>query len=333
MSRERPGTIAIALCALAFAACNNGGSPTAGIDRGGVTTPVTAEGPITGFGSIVVNGVHYDIDRAAIRIDGETASGADLALGQLVTVVGERDDALATGVATSVSLMTNVRGIVENVDAAASRLTVLGQPVLVGASTVLDLGPTQTLASLNRGDVVAVSGFVGGGGLIDATRIERAPTSAESLVVGAITAIDVAALRFAIGSLNVDYSGAVLVDGFPSGGPRLGDRVVVKGTTASPDATLIARELYLVEESEQEQGQGREAEVEGLISRFVSPADFDVSGRRASASGATVYEGGSSASLALNVKVKVDGIVDAAGVIAARKIEVKDGGRVVGDDD
>jgi hypothetical protein len=333
MIRERPGTIAIALCALAFAACNNGGSPTAGIDRGGVWTPVTAEGPITGFGSIIVGGVHYDIDRASIRIDGETAGGADLALGQLVTVVGERDDAGATGVATSVSLMTNVRGLVEDVDVAASKLTVLGQSVLVGASTVLELGPAATLASLDRGDVVAVSGFVGGGGLIDATRIEQAPSSAESLVLGAITDIDVAALRFSIGSLDVDYRGAVLVEGFPSGGPRLGDRVVVKGTTASPGATLIAREVYLVEESEEEEREGREAEVEGLISRFVSPADFDVSGRRASASAATVYEGGSSASLALNIKVQVEGVVDAAGVIVARKIEVKDGGRVVGDDD
>ena len=58
--------------------------------------------------------------------------------------------------------------------------------------------------------------------------------------------------------------------------------------------------------------------------------DFDVAGSAVTTSAATVYEGGTVASLRLNVKVKVTGRVNAAGVIAAQKIEVKDGGRVVG---
>ena len=81
---------------------------------------------------------------------------------------------------------------------------------------------------------------------------------------------------------------------------------------------------------EPREGDGTEAEIEGLITRFVSPADFDVSGSAVTASTATVYEGGSAASLKLNVKIKVEGTVNGASVIQASKIEVKDGGRVVG---
>jgi hypothetical protein len=335
MIRGWPRALASALlpAALGLSACDSGTPQTAGIDRGGVTTPVTAQGPITGFGSIIVNGVHYDIDHAAITIDGETASGSDLALGQLVTVVGERDATEATGVASTVSFRTDVRGPVADIDVARSELTVLGQRVLVEADTVLDLdGAPQVLGSLARDDVVAVSGFVGSGGLIAATRIEKVASGDYLLVRGTITALNAPALRFSIGSLMVDYSGAVLVEGFPAGAPRVGDRVAVKGTMTSPNGTLVARELRLAEETEREE-QGREAEVEGLISRFVSPSDFDVAGRRASANASTVYEGGSAASLALNVKVEVEGTVDSTGAIVARKIEIEDGGEAFGDDD
>jgi hypothetical protein len=333
MIRGWPRALVSALLpvALLFSACDSGTPQTAGIDRGGVKTPVTAQGPITGFGSIIVNGVHYDVDGATIRIDDALGSASDLALGQLVTVVGERDDAGAVGVADTVSFVTNVRGLVQSVDSAASALTVLGQKVLVGASTVLDIDRTPpVLQSIRVGDALSVSGFVGSTGFIDATRIESVSSSQESFVFGVVTLLDTAALRFSIGALVIDYSSASVIEGFPSGGPRDGDRVIVKGMLRS-NGSLSARELRLEEESEHEEG-GSEAELEGLITRFVSPADFDVSGRRASASQTTVFEGGSAASLALNVKVELHGTRNDAGVIVARKIEIKEGGRVVDDD-
>jgi hypothetical protein len=323
--------IALALGALVLSACNPGMEETAGIDRGGVTMPVTAQGPITGFGSIIVNGVHYDVDHAMIRIDDAPATASDLALGQLVTVVGERDDAGAVGVADTVSFLTNARGLVQSVDSAASELVVLGQRVLVTSSTVLDIDRTPpVLQSIRVGDAVSVSGFVGSTGFVYATRIESVSGGNESFLFGVVALLDAAAHRFNIGALLIDYGGANLIEGFPGGEPRDGDRVVVKGTLQS-NGSLSAREVRLEEEFEHET-EGSEAEVEGLITRFVSPADFDVSGRRASASQTTVYEGGSAASLAVNVKVSVHGTLSNAGVIAAEKIEVKDGGRVVDDD-
>ena len=98
----------LTLAAMAVAACGGSGTQTAGIDRGGVATPVSVVGPITGFGSIVVNGVHYNVDKASIVVDGNPATASDLALGQVVTVVGERDAAGSTGTANQVLFQTNV---------------------------------------------------------------------------------------------------------------------------------------------------------------------------------------------------------------------------------
>lgn len=318
----------LACCGLVANACDTG-SPMAGIDRGGMRTPVVTQGPITAFGSIVVNGVHYDIVNAAVRIDGDAATGADLQLGQLVTVVGERDEAGTTGVADSVFVETGVRGQVESVDAAAGEIVVLRQRVLIDAATVLALGTAPAdIGSINVGDWVQVSGFTGAGGLIEATRV--APSSADrgSEIFGTVANVDTAALRFDIGNLVVHYSNALLIEGFPSGQPVNGDQVVAGGSTSGTTGELIASSLRRVEDVFR--SSSGDSEVEGLITRFVSPQDLDVGGRPVTTTADTVYEGGSQASLALNVKVSVSGATNDAGVIVARKIEIEDGGEVGG---
>ena len=314
--------LAIACSAASLLACGSG-TQTAGIDRGGVTTPVAVVGPITGFGSIIVNRVHYSIDRAAIQVDGDVASPAELELGQIVTVVGERDADGAAGTADSVRFQTNVRGPVATIDAAASELTVLDQRVIVRSSTVLELDALPAaFASIAVGDFVAVSGFVSAHGSIQATRVESVAPSRGLLVLGVVSDLHTAALRFNLGALVVDYSQAVLIEGFASGAPSDGDRVVVKGTSVAPSGALLATEIRRAAEDENQ--AGREVEVEGLITRFTSPLDFDVAGRQVSTTAATQYRGGGAAALALNVMVEVAGVADSAGVIVARSIEIGD---------
>ncbi len=320
-------TVLAACCGLLANACNLQ-SPTAGIDRGGIRTPIVTQGPITGFGSIVVNGVHYDITTAAIQVDGGVASGTDLQLGELVTVVGERDTDGTTGVADSVLVQTNVRGPVQAVDAAAGTLTVLAQDIVVDSATVLDFGADPAdLSAIAVGDVVSVSGFSGTSGLIEATRIARVSPSKSYRIFGTVSHLHAPAFRFNINGLVVDYRSAFVIDGFPNGGPADGDQVAVEGTVIDPSGVLQADKLEHEQPVEHHSG---ESEVEGLITRFVSPEDFDVAGVRATTTSDTVYEGGAASDLALNVKVQVEGSADDAGVVVARKVEIKDGGRVVG---
>ncbi len=308
--------------------CGTSDTQTAGIDAGGAPVAIVVQGPITGFGSIIVNGVHYEIDRAQIRVNGDTAAAADLALGQLVTVKGTRDASAPRGQADNVSFDANVEGPVESIDVGAGRLVVLGTPVTTNEMTVIDLGSRPpAITSLALGERVQVSGFVGANGAIAATRIAARPALSRLRVRGTVTNLNRAAARFEINLLTVDYRSAAVIEGFPTGEPREGDEVVVEGTRLIGRTELIAEELSLAESELEDGGQ---TEIEGLITRFVSPLDFDVSGAAVTTSSATVYEGGSAADLQLNVKIKVEGTVNGTGAIEARKIEVKDGGRVVG---
>jgi len=322
--------IAAAVCGAALLGACGTGSETAGIDRGGVRVAVVAEGPITGFGSIIVNGVHYDVSRASVTIDGAAAASADLQLGQIVTVVGERDANGATGTADTVLFRTNVRGKVESVDLGAGELVVLRQRVVAGTGTVLDAGTAPAeLASIHPGDVVAVSGLVGAGGSIAATRIGLSRRT-DDAILGTVSNLDTARSRFQIGTLVVDYSAAQVIEGFPAGAPANGDRVAVQGSAVGVSGTLLAREI---ERSQPVAPQpGGEAEVEGLITRFVSPLDFDVSGRAITTTSTTTYQGGSAQTLSLDLKVHIEGTRDADGTIRARKIEIEDGGLEPGDD-
>ncbi len=294
--------------------------PTAGIDRGGIASPVATQGPITGFGSIIVNGVHYEITNAQISVNGGPTTEADLAIGQLVTVIGEIADDGSSGVADTVEFEANVIGPVDSLDVPGGTLVVLGQSVITDENTVLDIGPgAEPLAALAglQGNI-EVSGFVGAGGAIVATRIALSADDAYR-VLGRVANLDAA----------LDYSSAVLIDGFPTGAPKNGDEVVAIGTALGTGGELRVEQLELRERPGTSSGQ--RAEIEGLITRFVSATDFDVAGRAATTTAATRYEGGSEASLALNVKVEIEGRTDDAGVLVATKVEVKDGGRVYDD--
>ena len=72
--------LALIFITLLLTSCGGGGSTIAGIGGTGITT----SGTITGFGSIFVNGVEYDLTGAGITVDGVPASDADLTLGMVL---------------------------------------------------------------------------------------------------------------------------------------------------------------------------------------------------------------------------------------------------------
>jgi len=327
MSRGWKNLVALAVSGVLVNGCDSG-PLTAGIDRSG--SSVVSRGPITGFGSIIVNDVHYELSGAQIDFNGNPATETDLAVGQIVTVSGSIQSGNTQGTANTVVFEANVQGPVDSVDVIAGTLVVMGQTLTTDANTVFDLGADPAiLDSINAEDLVQVSGFAGAGGLINASLVKREAVLPELRVIGIVSNLDLPSTRFEINGLVVDYGGAQMINGFPSGQPANGDEVVVEGSMLGGGGELPADELAL-----RVQGiggdTGEEAEVEGLITRFVSPTDFDVAGIPIMTTPATVYEGGSEANLILNVKIEVEGTLDASGVIVADKIEVKDGGQVVG---
>lgn len=322
---------AAALTLLLTAACGGGGGgggsggnggggnpPTGGIDRGGITI---AQGPITGFGSVYVNGVRYTTTSATVRIDGLPGTESQLRVGQVVRLTGTVDSTGTTGVARTIDYASQVEGPVQSIDRSTGRIVVLGQTVRIGAGTSFsDNVAPRTIDGLVVGDRVEVSGLVGSDGTIGATRIEKQAPASEVEAEGVAVSVDTVARRFRINQLTVDYSTAQLSN-FPSGQPVEGDLVEAKGTV-NAQGTLVATRLE--RRSASLGGTSDDsAQVEGLVTRFASGADFDVAGQRVTTTASTVYEGGSAASLALNAQVEVEGNFDTSGRIVASKIQFR----------
>lgn len=322
--------IAITLGLLALlAACGGSDDTVAGIDAGGrpdpVATNVVSRGTITGFGSIIVNGVHYDTSGAEIVVDGTVATQADLAVGDVVVVQGTLSDDGTSGTATHVTFDDAVQGPISAIDLAGDTLTVLGQLVHVDAGTSFDhrISPAS-LEGLAVGDIVEVSGFLLADGSISATRIEPEDASEEFEVTGTLANLDTGLLTFTIGGLTVDYSAAQL-DDFPAGGPEEGQVVEAKGTGLGASGELLATRVDF-EGANRPGNAGDRIEIEGYITRFVSATDFDVEGVPVTTDSGTVFEDGTSADLDVNRKVEVEGVMNDSGAIVADEIEFEAAG-------
>ena len=93
------GAICCAMLISGLTACGGGGGaapaptppPPAPPPTGGISGNGIAIGPINTFGSIVVNGVHYDTSTATFTIDGSAAIESDLKVGDVVLLTGTID--------------------------------------------------------------------------------------------------------------------------------------------------------------------------------------------------------------------------------------------------
>lgn len=291
--------------------------PTGGIGRTGI-----AVGPISTFGSVVVNGVRYDTSAATFTVDDNPGTEDDLQVGDVVIVRGTIDDNGTTGTADEVLFDDLVKGPVASIDAVTSSLIVLGQTVLVRPDTSFDdsFNPAS-LDGVSIGQIVEVSGQVDANGAIVATRIEPKPAGTQLEVHGTVSALDTNNQRFNLNDLVVDYSAAML-DNFPGGQITEGDFVEAKGTNLGGNGELLATQVEL-EALVPGVAEGDRVEIEGFITRFVSAQDFDVAGQPVTTTGATLFEGGDAGDLGLNIKVEAEGDINASGVLVATKIDIR----------
>jgi len=312
-----------AVAAILLVACGGGGNEqVAGIDGRGspVAVGVVSKGTITGFGSVILNGVTYNTSSATFTIDGNAGSQSDLAVGDVVVLRGSVNDDGTSPRADSITFDDTVEGPVEVVNLAASTFTVLGQLVHVDADTSFDdnINPAS-LEGINVNDVVEVSGFFLADGSISATRIEAKPAGGEFEVTGLVN--NLAGMTFQINNLVVNFGGAQL-DDFPGGAPENGQLVEAKGSGFNGADELLATRVEF-KGNDLNADNGDRMEIEGFITRFGSATDFDVEGVSVTTDGSTTFVNGTPADLALNRKVEVEGSVDASGRIIATKVEIK----------
>lgn len=308
--------------AIVIAAAGSGGMAIAGIDGGGA--PLSAKrltrGSVTGFGSIYLDGVRYNTDTSFFIIDGQIGREDDLAVGQVVTVLGTVDQDGASGSAHLVAYEDIVDGPVSAIDAATGSLTILGQTVFVDDDTVFGSSDDiDSVSDLEIDDIVEVSGYVNSSGHIVAAFMRARDKADEFDVSGAVDSVDIGQLRFSVNGLVVDYSAANIF-GIESGTPGVGDEVEIFGSSFDTGGNFVATRIYGGDKGLGPVA-GLDAEIEGLITGYYSLNEFDMNGIRVRLTLDTHYKNDWIFGLSINRKVEVKGKVDASGTLVADEIE------------
>jgi hypothetical protein len=291
-----------------------------GVDSGGTGTgdqSTLAVGPITGFGSIIVNAIRFD-ESAAVIVDddGQTRQRGDLRLGMRAEVEASAivaQGGIDTAVASTVRLRTELGGPLQAIDMQAGSMTVLGQRVDFTSSTVVDGG----VASLHVGDVLWISGTLDrASGRYVATRIEPRSGVSSFKVRGTVSALDLTGRTLDIGALGIDWSGISLAD--PAAVLAPGRLVLARLAVSPSGGRWVALSL---QPQDPAQPDRESAEIEGRISAFVSQRSFAIDGLPVDATNASFV--GGTAGLALGTRVEVTGRI-AGGVLLAQRVELED---------
>ncbi len=321
------GRLAVLLSSLLLlAACGGGGSDGASATdtTGTATTAAFTQGTITGFGSVIVNGVRFDDSSCTITDDSGTAQALSaLRLGMRVEIdSGVVDSSTATARAHALRFGGLVTGPVEAVDATAGTLTVLGQGVDVGSSTVFDDSLAGGLTAVATGAVVEVHGLADTAtGRIIATRIEAKPAATAYKLRGTVSALDSTAKTFRIGAASINYAGVTAV---PS---TLADGVTLRVLILSSPVAGVWQAQSLGGRAATPTSAAA-AHVRGAISAFTTATNFSVDGIPVDASAASFPDG--STGLAQGVQVEVHGTLT-NGILVATKVSLESRHR--GDDD
>ena len=306
-------------CAFALAACGGGGSSsdsatTGGTPGGSVTTAATANavttGPISGFGSIIINGVRYDDSAAKIVMDDDNvARSADLRLGMMAQVESQKDANATSARATSITTRSYVQGPISALSSAINELTVLGVTVTVTPTTVFDNVANLSVLVLN--DRVEIHGLPDASGNIIATRIEKS-NSTEARIVGLVQNAGTVG-RFTLGGITVLYQPAALI-GISS--VTNGSLVRVKGSLSA--ANTITASAIRTTNLTAPSSNGQFVELEGIITAFTNPTNFSVNNVVVTIGAEAAVQGAP----ALGAHVEVAGTAS-NNVLTATKVEVR----------
>ncbi len=165
---RRTALLASLVTALTITACGGGGGASDSAAQPGTGTPVAtaaaddalSNGSITGFGSVIVNGIRFDDSSARVSDDDDDDNPGrgkdDLKLGMVVTVTGSSGtgtgSATATGTATAIVFGSELQGPVQSINGSTVSGTVTTPPT--GTSTGTPTGTvtgTPTVVATGTG--------------------------------------------------------------------------------------------------------------------------------------------------------------------------------------
>ena len=283
----------------------------------GATAAATfMSGRISGFGSVIINGVRFDDSKAKVEDEfGDSVKSGELALGASVEVESDKITAAGKATASVLRVITAVRGPVEVVDATTQTLTVMGQTVKVDTNTIFDAALPNGLASVSVGQILQVhaqldsttSAYIAG-------RVGVPLDVSTYRVRGAVANLDTTAKTFTIGTAVFNYGSLTSVPASLANGQN----VSVKTSTTPVNGQWVVTKLR---NGKTERPDHAEGEVHGLITAFTSATSFTVGDTVVDATAATFSP--SQSAVVLGAAVEVHGTVT-NGVLVADKVSVRD---------
>ncbi|MEI6547018.1 MAG: DUF5666 domain-containing protein [Burkholderiales bacterium] len=335
---------ALVLSVAAFLAACGGSS---GSDSAASTSPGTSPqtsattaslstvvGSVTGFGSIVVDSVHYDDSSASVirAKSGGVLANSDARLGQRVILTLD-----SRGAATKVEVLPELEGAVASIDAALSRFVVNGLTVAVNADaaagplTVFGGGYTN-FSDIKASDQVEIHGLTkadtaqGAAAntyVVQATRIEKqSDTLIELRAGGYIQNLAVASGKttFTLGALTVDATTSVLK---PSGSTLVNGQYVSVQTSQTITGNLMSASSIRIVDRKKDSTPNETVRIASKISAIDTAAStFVLDGVTVSSKSASLSPKG--ATMTVGVYARATGLFDANGVLQATDIKLRD---------
>jgi len=297
---------------LLLSGCGGGAVATllAEVGSGGTGGPIRVLGILTGFGSMIVDGMRRDDSRASYM--SEEDQGPALAMASTGMMLGhslelnlDADDSI-TSVMISPELVGTVSGV------AANNITVLGTKVTINKDTAV--GPVTALAgytsptAIQIGDRVVVYGLLKTDSLgvtsLQATLIAQKTSGTGVRLTGYITQYNATAGTFVIGNQTVTIGSATLN---PAGTSLSNGQLVTVWSNASPIGTAISANTIRIKGPS---GSSGTLTLSGPISGYASTASFKIRNTTVDAANATLLPSGTT--LSDNKYVVATGKYDAA---------------------
>jgi hypothetical protein len=322
---------------LAMTSCGPSVDLTGGSNGG--NTDGTGIGPVTGFGSVIVNGVKYDdtgIDNTNFFDDhGRNKSGLMTGMMVKVTATGV-NDVSGTGTATKIEVLRHVDGPLDDngVTLATNRMKVMGQTVVMDTTTVfdnvvagslIDLAAIDNLAKAGGRPELEVHGVADNTGAIHATFVHMWDNNIAAgrgvQVKGTVANLNLSNTAFTLGTVSVNISP-------PLAGLANGLFVEAKGTFQTSDNTVVA-ESVTIEDPTAGQGEGDLVKAEGYVNPIIAAgSQFELVSADGSqkvnwSAGTTAFKDGSAADLLAGARVEVEGKRNLDKTVAAKEISFR----------
>ena len=314
------------MLSLMLAACGGSSGDSASNNSSSAASVASnglAQGMITGFGSVIVNGVHYDVSAGAIEIDGESLVESDLNVGQFVRITGKLNSDGKTGQALKLEGESQLIGPITSIDLDAGTLVALGQTILFTADTFF--ADELTAAELQVGDIIKVSSYLNAEEMMVATRIALKSEQSNGSVqlTGDIENLDTANMTFEINGTLVNYQNATLA---ALRGAVLENGLKLRVIGRFEEGVLVAignlHPSHLGFKHHPDLDDDMEVTLSGTITDLVPGVSFTIDGTTVLISADTEFEAGLSSDLAVGMQVKVEGELDANQNLVAEEIKL-----------